>query len=72
MPVSRLYYVERIFTLIMDLNYDDPINSTKPQPAPADSDCALFFIILALGSVLNLTQPSTRMRALIMRLHGQH
>ena len=55
MPVSRLYYVEHIFTPIMDPNYDDPTNPTKSQPTPADY--ALLFIVLALGSVLNLTQP---------------
>jgi len=55
MPVSRLYYVERIFTPIMDPNYDDPNNPTKPQPTAADY--ALLFIVLALGSVLNLAQP---------------
>lgn len=58
MPISRLYYVERVFTPIMDPNYDDPINPTKTQPTPADY--ALLFIVLALGSVLNLTQPPYR------------
>jgi Fungal specific transcription factor domain len=50
-PVSRAYYVEQIFTPILDPSYDP----AKPPPTPADY--ALLFIILALGAILDLSRP---------------
>ncbi|KAF8314689.1 hypothetical protein DL93DRAFT_2058040, partial [Clavulina sp. PMI_390] len=53
-PFTRLFYVENIFTPIMDPNYvPDPTDPKKPEPSPADY--ALLFMVLALGSVFNLT-----------------
>lgn len=45
----------------MDPNYDDPNYPAKPQPIAADY--ALLFIILALGSILNLTEEPYRPEA---------
>lgn len=53
-PMSRLYYVEKIFTPIMDPSYvPDPTDPKKPTPTAADY--SVLFIVLALGSVLNLS-----------------